>query len=66
VKTPADPSGGVTPDSPAPTVPSDVVGLPGRLAVLDAAGSLVTVSPDGSDEVMLADIEPGGSQVRET
>jgi len=42
-----------------------VVGLPGRLAVLDAAGNLVTVSPDGSDEVMLADIEPGGSQVRE-
>ena len=28
--------------SPAPTVPSDVADLPGRLAVLDAAGNLVT------------------------
>ena len=49
--------------SPAPTVPSYVADLPGRLAVLDAAGNLVTSNPDGSDEVVLAEIETGGSQV---
>ena len=52
-------------ESPAATVPSDVAGLGGRLAVLDAAGNLVTVNPDGSNEVVLAEIEPGRSEVRQ-
>ena len=65
VDVPADPSSGVTSDSPAPTVPSDVAGLPGRLAVLDATGNLVTVNPDGSDEIVLAEVESGRSQVRQ-
>lgn len=52
-------------DSPAASVPSDVAGLGGRLAVLDEGGNLVTVNPDGSDEVVLAEIEPGQSQVRQ-
>ena len=52
-------------ESPAATVPSDVAGLGGRLAVLNGAGDLVTVNPDGSDEVVLAEVEPGQSQVRQ-
>jgi len=52
-------------DSPAATVPSNVAGLAGRLAVLDAGGNLITVNPDGSDHVVLAEIEPGRSQVRQ-
>jgi Tol biopolymer transport system component len=51
--------------SPAPTVPSEVSGLPGRLAVLDAAGNLITVKPDGSDGVVLAEVASGQSQVRQ-
>jgi TolB protein len=61
IDVPADPSI----DGPAPAVPSEVAGLPGRLALLDASGNLVTVNPDGSDEVVLAEIEPGRSQVRQ-
>jgi len=51
------------PESPAPTVPSKVAGLGGRLAVLDETGNLVTMDPDGSKEVVLAEVEPGLSQV---
>ena len=50
---------------PAPTVPSIVAGLPGRLAVLNATGNLVTMNPDASDEVVLAEIEAGSSQVQQ-
>jgi len=56
----ASPSG-----EPAPTIASDVSALTGRLAVLDAAGNLVAVNPDGSGEVVLAEIEPGTSQIRQ-
>jgi TolB protein len=49
----------------APTVPSEVEGLRGRLAILDEGGNLVTMDPDGSNEVTLAEIEPGRSQVRQ-
>ena len=52
-------------DSPAATVPSDVAGLVGRLAVLDPGGNLVTVNPDGSEQVVLAEVEVGQSQVRQ-
>lgn len=45
--------------------PSGVATLPGRLAVLDAAGNLVTVRPDGSDEILLASSEPGVSEIRQ-
>jgi Tol biopolymer transport system component len=62
---PEDASTDTASQSPAPTAPSDVADLPGRLAVLDAAGNLVTSNPDGSDEVVLAEIETGGSQVRQ-
>jgi TolB protein len=51
--------------SPEPTIESDLTGLTGRLAVLDETGNLVTVNPDGSGEVMLDEVEPGQSQVRQ-
>jgi TolB protein len=53
------------PDGPEPTVPSEVEGLEGRLAVLDGSGNLVTMDPDGSNETVLAEIEPGRSEVRQ-
>jgi len=62
---PVESSTGAPSGGPAPTVPSDVATLPGRLAVLDAAGDLVAVDPDGSDEALLDDVEPGLSQVRQ-
>jgi TolB protein len=65
VHIPADPTTAATSGASAPTVPSDVAGLTGRLAVIDAIGHLVTMNPDGSDEVMLDEIEPGTSQVRQ-
>lgn len=52
-------------EAPVPTVPSDVDTLPGRLAVLDPVGNLLTVRPDGSDEVVLDAVMPGRSQVRQ-
>ena len=65
VDIPADPTTGATSAGPAPTVPSDVAGLAGRLAVLDEDGHLVTMNPDGSDEIVLDEVEPGTSQVRQ-
>src|SRR3990172_6225091 len=62
---PVESSTGAPSGGPAPTVPSDVATLPGRLAVLDAEGDLVGVHPDGSDEALLDDVEPGLSQVRQ-
>ncbi|HET8527166.1 MAG TPA: hypothetical protein VFM81_11095 [Actinomycetota bacterium] len=53
------------PEGPAPTVPTEVAALAGRLAVLDEGGNLVTMDPDGSREVVLAEIEPGLSEVRQ-
>jgi Tol biopolymer transport system component len=64
VDAPTGPSVGA-PSGSAPTVATDVAGLGGRLAVLDGAGNLVTVKPDGTDEVVLAEVEPGLSQVRQ-
>ena len=51
--------------SPDPTVASDLAGLTGRLAVLNAEGNLVTLNPDGSGEVVLDQVEAGRSQVRQ-
>jgi Tol biopolymer transport system component len=51
--------------SPDPTVASDLAGLTGRLAVVNAEGNLVTLNPDGSDEVVLDEVEAGRSQVRQ-
>jgi len=65
VGVPADPTTAATSAGPSPTVASDVAGLTGRLAVLDADGHLVTMNPDGSDEIMLDEVEPGTSQVRQ-
>lgn len=45
--------------------PSDLEGLAGRLAILDAPGNLVTMDPDGSDEVLVAEADPGSTQVRQ-
>jgi TolB protein len=50
---------------PTPTVASDVADLPGRLAILNAAGDLVTMDPDGSHELVLDEVEAGRSQVRQ-
>ncbi|MGH2671460.1 MAG: TolB family protein [Actinomycetota bacterium] len=44
-----------SPSSGPAGVPSDV----GRLAVLDSLGNLVTIDPDGTDEVMLAEAVEG-------
>jgi hypothetical protein len=60
---PADPTTATS--AAAPTVASDVAGLTGRLAVLDADGHLVTMNPDGSDEIILDEVAPGTSQVRQ-
>jgi len=62
---PADQSAAAPSEGPAPTVASKIRGLPGRLAVLDASGNLVTVNPDGSHQVVLAEAEPGLSEVRQ-
>jgi TolB protein len=62
------PTGAGTPSrsaSPDPTVASDLSGLTGRLAVLNAEGNLVTLDPDGSRVVVLDEIEAGRSQVRQ-
>jgi Tol biopolymer transport system component len=53
------------PEAPAATVPSAVSALAGRLAVLDGGGNLVTMDPDGTKEVVLAEIDPGLSEVRQ-
>jgi len=54
------PSAGLTPD-----VATDLAGLPGRLAILNAAGDLVTMDPNGSDKLVLDEVEAGRSQVRQ-
>jgi hypothetical protein len=64
-----DVSAGPTTDAPSagptPTAASEVAGLPGRLAILNAAGDLVTMDPDGSHELVLDRVEAGRSQVRQ-
>jgi TolB protein len=55
-------------DVPAETAapsPSDLSGLTGRLAVIDAARTLSTMAPDGSDVVVLAESERGRTLVRQ-
>jgi dipeptidyl aminopeptidase/acylaminoacyl peptidase len=59
------PAASPEPEGSAPTVPSEVDGLGGRLAVLDENGNLVTMDPDGSHEITLAEVEPGRSEVRQ-
>jgi TolB protein len=59
------PAASPEPEGPAPTVPSSLDGLGGRLAVLDQGGNLVTMNPDGSKKVRLTDVEPGLSEVRQ-
>jgi dipeptidyl aminopeptidase/acylaminoacyl peptidase len=61
----ADPTIDAPSAGPMPTVASEVAGLPGRLAILNAAGDLVTMDPDGSDELVLDEVEAGRSQVRQ-
>jgi Tol biopolymer transport system component len=61
----ADPTTDAPSAGPTPTIASEVAGLPGRLAILNAAGDLVTMDPDGSDELVLDEVEAGRSQVRQ-
>jgi TolB protein len=49
--------------SPAPAAGLD--GAPGRIAVLDGLGALVTIDPDGSDPVVLAETVPGETLVQQ-
>ncbi|HEX6231395.1 MAG TPA: hypothetical protein VF029_06750 [Actinomycetota bacterium] len=49
------------PASPAPEVPTDV----GRLAVLDDLGNLLTLGPDGSDTIVLAEAVQGETLVQQ-
>jgi len=65
IDVPADPTTDAPSAGPTPTVASEVAGLPGRLAILNAAGDLVTIDPDGSDELVLDRVEAGRSQVRQ-
>jgi TolB protein len=65
IDVPTDKPTDVPSDSPPPSVASDVRGLTGRLAILDASGHLITLNPDGSREVVLAEVEAGLSQVRQ-
>jgi TolB protein len=51
-------------DSPAAAAPGASSG-PGRLAVLDELGNLVTLAPDGSDELLLAEALPGRRVVQQ-
>lgn len=54
--------------SPAATSPSIAAGLsdaPGRIAVLDDLGNLVTFAPDGSDVVVLAESVQGETVVQQ-
>lgn len=51
--------------SPATEAPPDIAGLEGRLAVLDGTGRIVSIAPDGTDEVVLADAAPGLSENRQ-
>jgi Tol biopolymer transport system component len=51
--------------SPAPTVVADLSGVPGRLALLDDLGTLVTVRADGSDEVVLGESVQGEVLIRQ-
>ena len=51
--------------SPATEAPADLAGIGGRLAVLDGTGRIVSIAPDGSDEVVLAEAEPGRSENRQ-
>jgi TolB protein len=54
--------------SPEPASPSAVAGgvdAPGRIAVIDEAGTLVTLAPDGSDPVVLDESVQGESLVRQ-
>ena len=46
-------------DEGTPPVPASASSLPGRLLVVDAGGSLVTVRPDGSERRTLAVASPG-------
>jgi len=61
----AAPTADAPSEGPAATVASDVAGLPGRLAIVNAAGDLVTMDPDGSGELVLDEVEDGRSQVRQ-
>jgi hypothetical protein len=44
---------------------TDLAGLPGRIAVIDALGNLVAVAPDGSDRVVLSEAVPGETLVQQ-
>lgn len=46
-------------ESPPPSGPSEMPTTVGRLVVLDEPGNLVTLAPDGSDPVVLAEAVPG-------
>lgn len=55
-------------ESPAvasPSIGAGLRGAPGRIAVLDDAGNLVTFDPDGSDVVVLAESVQGENVVRQ-
>jgi hypothetical protein len=55
-----------SPAAPAsPTVAEGASDAPGRIAVLDELGRLVTFDPDGSDVVVLAEAVPGETLLRQ-
>jgi hypothetical protein len=56
------------PESPGASVPSigpGVPGVPGRIAVVDERGNLITFDPDGSDVAVVAEAVAGESEVRQ-
>ena len=65
-----EPTSPVSPSPPAeaPTTPartSDLTDVGGRLAVIDASGRLVTMTPDGTDPTVLAAVDRGTSEIQQ-
>src|SRR5512134_1303896 len=63
------PTVALTPRAESPSATSSPAGpltrAPGRIVVIDEAGNLVVVDPDGSDPVVLAESIPGESIVQQ-
>jgi TolB protein len=59
------PSATGSPAAGSPSIGAGVPDAPGRIAVLDEGGNLVTFEPDGSDAVVLAESVEGESLVRQ-
>ncbi len=62
---PPEPSGSPTTDQPPASPSPQVTGFPGRIAVLDASGTLTVIEADGSPPTVLAGSDPDVTLVRQ-